>query len=174
MTTAIDVAPLVSAIAQLAIPAIGTVIYALLQSHLKDQAAKDTVLKAIKNGVSFGLNKVDGALAGKPLNVQLGSSVATQAVKYAMALVPDAAKRLGLNEASLAKIAVAKLPGVEGHISDEAINGIAAAATGRAVASASTTDIVNALIPAILPEIEKVIAARATTPAPHDQQATAT
>lgn len=168
--TTYDFTSIVTALAQLAIPMIGTVIYGLLQSHLKDQAAKDTVLKAIENGVSFGLNKVDGALAGRPLTVQLGSSVATQAVKYAMALVPDAAKRLGLNEASLAKIAVARLPGVEGHISDEAINGIAAAATGRAVASTSTTDIINAL----LPEIEKVIAARATAPAPHDQQATAT
>lgn len=165
-----DISNIVSMIAQIAIPILGTVIYAFVQGHLKDQAAKDTVLRAIENGVSFGLNKVDGALAGKPLTVNLGSAVATQAVKYVMNLVPNAAKRLGLDEAALAKIAVAKLPGVEGHISDEAVNGIAAAATGRAMASANVNDLVDSLIPALLPAIEKVLAARAATPAPHDQQ----
>lgn len=159
--TSVDIAPLISAVAQLAIPIIGTVIYALIQSRIKDQDAKAAVLRAIENGVSFGMNKVDGALKGRPLSVNLGSSVATQAVKYVLDRVPDAAKRINLDAAGLAKIAVAKLPGVEGHISDEAVNGIAAAATGNAVATGGDmSKLVESLGPVIQSAVEAAVASK--------------
>ncbi len=142
----VDIAPLVKAFADAAIPVIGMLIYYLLQGHLKDTAARTAVLGAIENGVQFGMNKVDGALAGKPLNVQIGSDVAAHAVRYALDLVPDAAKRLDLSPTKLAKIAVAKLPGVEGAIGSDVIAGIAAAANGEAVKPVDMDDVTKALM----------------------------
>lgn len=130
--TAVDFAPLVSSLAQLLFVVVATAIAAYAQKHVKNADARTKILAAIDNGVAFGMNRVGGALAGKTLDVNLGSSVAAQAVRYAMATVPDAVAHLGLDEAHLAKIAVAKLPAVDGEISDDAIHSIVTAAGGHA------------------------------------------
>lgn len=131
-STVVDVASLVSGLAQLIFVIAGSVAAAIVNKHVKDADARKTILAALDNGVAYGMNKVEGALAGRPLTVNLGSAVAAQAVRYAQATVPDKLARLDLDAAHIAKIAVAKLPGVDGAITDADLAGIVAAAKGNA------------------------------------------
>jgi hypothetical protein len=156
-STAVDLAPLLQLVVQSLLVVVASVAAYFIQGHMKDDNARRTVLTAIENGVQFGMNKVNGALMGRPLDVQLGSSVAAQAVKYATTLVPDALARLGLGPEQLAKLAVAKLPAVDGHMSDDAIGEIAGVASGR-IAPPAKTD-TAALVVELAPLLEQLIAA---------------
>lgn len=165
--TGVDLAPLLQTLIQLIAGVVVSVGVYFIQGHIKDDNARRTVLTAVENGVSFGMNKVNGALAGHPLNVPLGSSVAAQAVKYALSQVPDALDRLGIDEAKLAKMAIAKLPAVEGHISDDQISEIAAVAQGQAPAARTNpADLALALEPLLARLIEVQLAKRAAAAPP--------
>jgi hypothetical protein len=145
-STVANLAPIADALAKLVLAIIASVAYGFAQKHVKDERARRIVLAAIDNGVSAGMNSVDGALKGHPLNVALGSAVAAQAVKYAQATVPDALAHLGLDTAHITKIAVAKLPGVDGAIGDDALKSIVAAANGKPPPMPATSDLAVQII----------------------------
>lgn len=132
---------------------------------VKDKAAQDTVIAALKHGGAYVVNRTAGALKDRPLTVDLASPMAADLVRYVKSTVPGALKRLGVTDVGLAKLAIAHLPGVDGKLDDNEVNVIAAAATGKPpVAGTLAADagaIAEQLGPAIIAGLGPAIAAMA-------------
>lgn len=160
--TVANLAPAVDAVAKLLIAIIGSIAYGFIQSRVKDADARKMILAAVENAVAYGANRVDGALKDHPLNVQTGSAVVAHAIAYMQQTVPDALKRLGFDDVHLAKLVVAKLPGVDGAIPDAAITGIAAATKGQPAPMPST----DAMVAEVLKMVRDSLANGAIKPAP--------
>jgi hypothetical protein len=140
-----------------------------IYGHVKDQNARTALLTILEKGVSLGFNVVEGALKDKVLNVNVGSSVAAQALKYVLQFAPDALAHFGLNDpAVVAKMIWARLPAVDGPVSDDTFHQIAAAATGKG-APASAADVaalVAQAAPALAEELTKLLRKPTAPPAP--------
>lgn len=121
-----------------------------IYGHVKDANARTALMSILEKGVSLGYNVVDGALKDKVVNVNVGSSVASQALKYALQYGPDAIAHFGLTPASLAKMIWARLPAVDGPVSEDTFNQIVATATGTPAPSVSIGAQVEQLAPAVL------------------------
>ncbi len=154
VATTIDISPLIG----YGLAGVSLVIFVLaawyLNGHVKDANSRAAIMLALEKGVQFGINKVEGALPTGTLSVNVGSSVAAQALKYVLDFAPQAAQQFGLTPQALAKMIWARLPAVDGQVSDDTFNQIAAAATGTAVAAPNTSD----LLAAIAPVVEQAIA----------------
>jgi len=105
-----------------------------IRGVVKDKAAQDSLISVLEHGSAFVVNKTAGALKNTPLTVHLASPMAADLVRYAKDLAPKAIDRLGIDDVQLAKMAIARLPNVNGSIDDKEIHDIAAKATGRAQA----------------------------------------
>ena len=99
---------------------------------------------------SAGFNVVQGATKDKVLTVDVGSSVVAQALKYLIQFAPDAASHFGLDQESLAKMLWARLPAVDGQVSDDTFKQIVAIANGTQAAPAiNPSDLALAIGPAV-------------------------
>jgi hypothetical protein len=121
-----------------------------IYGHVKDANARTALMGILEKGVSLGYNVVDGALKDKVVNVNVGSTIAAQALKYALQFGPDAIAHFGLTPASLAKMIWARLPAVDGQVSDDTFNQIVATATGAPAPAANIATQVEAVMPAFL------------------------
>lgn len=159
--TAVDIAPLISSIVQAAAVILMAIIAAWVRSHLNDKTAQDTVLKAVENGISFAENHF-GATSGKPYTIPMAQGIGATALRYVTTLVPGAVKQMGLDDTSLAKIVVAKMPGIERTPLDPStVDAITAAANGKAPIGTAPTmeDISKILLPMIQQAVEGAVAA---------------
>lgn len=112
---AIDLGPLLSVLATLALAALGaagTWLAARVASWLKlneDSQVRGYLEAALDNAVTYGRNVADARLKdGLAINVH--STVVAEAANYAIARVPDALKRFGLDEAGVRSLILARLP----------------------------------------------------------------
>jgi hypothetical protein len=155
---AVDIAPLIQAGAHWAAVIVLTIVAAWARSHLQDQAARDMVLKAVANGINYAENHF-GATSGKPYTIPMATGIGAMALRYTTELVPDAVKRMGLDDKSLAKIVVAKMPGIDRTPLDPStVDQITAAtAPGVVTAAPSVTELLKVLVPALLPQLEDVV-----------------
>jgi hypothetical protein len=131
-----------------------------INGHVKDANARTALLGIVEKGVSLGYNVVNGALKDKVVSVNVGSSVAAQALKYVLQFGPDAAKHFGLDNASLAKMIWARLPHVDGTVTDETFNQIVASATGGPATISDVGKLVADAAPALVDAIVDLIAKR--------------
>lgn len=152
--TAVDLTSLVLLAVHLGMLGVLAGAYFLVNKYVKDEAARKVVFTAIASGVGYGMNKTQGALAGKVLSVNVGSQVAATALSYVKDAVPAAVGRFGLTDAALAKMIFARLPSVDGPVPDETITTIVKASGGGTVPPPSAGDLITIL----LPEIEAVVA----------------
>lgn len=125
-------------------------------THIKNKDARDAIVLIAEKAVSFGLNAVAGATKDKPLNVNVGSSVVATALKYVNQFGPEVVAKFGLDQASLAKMLVARLPGVDGQIDDATIARIVATASSTPGSTASAKDVLVAA-EASLPELAQLL-----------------
>lgn len=123
-----------------------------IYGHVADANARAALLSGLEKAVSFGFNVTAGALKDKTLNVNVGSSVVANALKYAQANLPAALARFGFDDKAAARALWARLPHVDGDVTDTTFNQIVAAANGTPPAggvAGSADDIAQALLAAI-------------------------
>jgi hypothetical protein len=175
--TAVDIAPLISSIVQGLAVLLMAAIAAWVRSHLNDKAAQDTVLRAVENGISFAENHF-GATSGKAYTIPMAQGIGATALRYVTTLVPGAVKQMGLDDNALAKIVVAKMPGIERTPLDPStVDAITAAAQGKAPigTAPSLDDISKVLLPLIQQAVEGAVAAHyGKAPAPASTATTVT
>lgn len=130
----VDLAPMlmviVEILATLALVAAAWFIF----RHVTNQDARNALLSVAEKAVAFGINATNGALKDKTMSVNLGSSVVATAMKYALNAAPDALKKFGWDDKTLARALWARLPGVDGGLDDATLNQIVAAGSGTAPA----------------------------------------
>lgn len=139
-TTAIDLAPLIQAAAHVIFLSILSVLGYWLQGHVKDENARKAILDAAENGVNHAINRIDTAAKDGSMSVPVASGVTAMAARYALEMVPGAIKRLGMDEKSVTKLVIAKLPGVTGEITDQNIDFIASRISGKPSTAPPPTD----------------------------------
>lgn len=129
-STIVDFAPLVQMV--IAVAWLGLMIVGawLVFRHVKNQDARSAILNVLAAAASFGVNATKGALKDKPMTVDVASNVIATALRYAMAQAPQALAHFGFDEKTTARAILARLPGVEGEITDDTLNKIVSAATG--------------------------------------------
>lgn len=102
-----------------------------VKSHLTDTSAQKTVLTAAENAVAYAENRL-GVKGDQPYSVPVANSIGRLALSYMNTHVADSAKRLGLDDASLSRIIVAKMPDIkDGGIDEGTFNNIVASASGK-------------------------------------------
>lgn len=151
----VDIGPLLSAIFQ----GLGVIVLGItavwVRSHVKDQAAQQTVLTAVENAVSYAENHY-GVKPGTAYTIPVAKGVGATALQYVVDQVPDAVKRMGLDYPSLAKLVVAKMPSIDRTPLDPStVDDIVNAASGKTTAPTPSTD---DLIKALEPLIQKMVA----------------
>jgi hypothetical protein len=138
--------------------AVLTIVAAWTRAHLNNKQAQDTVLTAAENAVAYAENRL-GVKSGQPYSVPVASAVGRMALGYVNAHVGDAAKQLGLDDAGISRIVVAKMPGIAaGGIDESTFNGIVASASGAAPAPADYSQLVAVLTPMLEQVAAKAIA----------------
>jgi hypothetical protein len=153
----VDIAPLIIAGAHWIGVLILAVAAAWLRSHVTDQAARQTILTAVENGISFAENHL-GVDGSKPYTVPVASNIGATALRYVTELAPDAVKRMGLNDQALAKIVVAKMPGIDRTPLDPStVDQITASVSGKAPTAPSMDDLMKALGPIIQQAVSTAI-----------------
>lgn len=155
--TALDFAPLVQALAQIVGLTVVSIIGYWLQGHVKDENTRNTILDAAENGVNHAINRIDAASKTGSMTVPVASGVTAMAVRYVMDMVPGAVKSMGLDEKSIAKLVIAKLPGVTGDIDDKTLEFIASRVSGKPGTAPPPTDL-SELTAALTPIIQQATA----------------
>jgi hypothetical protein len=165
--TTFNIAPILIAVAQILAVAVLVAGVWLINGKVKDQNQRTALLGGLEKAVSFGINAVNGATKDKTLSINVGSTVVATALRYLQQFVPDAMNHFGMDEKSAAKALFARLPGVDGTVTDATFEQIVAAAHGTApnfsVADAGVS--AAAIADAILQHINKAKSA-AAEPAP--------
>lgn len=160
----VDFTQWVSMGSQAILTALGAAVAAFAHKYIADKDAREKIMSAVTNGVAFAQNKIDGTLADHPVKVQVASPVAAVAINYVKSMVGDSVARLGLNDVQLAKLAIAKIPGIEGEVTDAQIHAIAAVASGQAApppppaAADLAGDLVKELGPSIAALVRQAVA----------------
>jgi hypothetical protein len=168
---------MLAVIGQYMVLGLGMLVAAFVRSHIKNQGTADTLDRILLNAVNFGFNMVPGALKGKSISVDLGSSVAAHALKYALDVGAKEAGALNLDAPDIAKRLLARIPGIDGQMSAGIVHDVVAAAQGHpppldpaAVLASLPADVTAALHAAL----DGVIAARsAPSLQPQGRQAVA-
>lgn len=161
--TTIDLSPMLT----LGVQAVSLVVLLVgvwfIYSHTTNQDQRAALTGILEKAVGFGLNAVAGATANKNLNINLGTStaamVAATALKYAQQFGPQAIAHFGLDEKSVAKMIVARLPGVDGTIDDTTLNQIVATANTPG-STAPMTDQIKDLLPELTQMLGDYLLAR--------------
>lgn len=159
--TAVDFTPLFGQVVQSVMLIVMLGVTWLVNKYVKDANTRATLLAAAQNAAKFGVNKIEGAVPGSVLTVNLGSAVAAEAVKYLQAVVPDALAHFGLDGEALAKFVWAHLPPVDGTVSDSTFTQIAAAASGSPSASTAPAPTASDIVAALAPALEAAVDALA-------------
>lgn len=160
--TGLDLSPLLT----LALQGVGTLLLLLamwfIYGHVKDANMRAALLGILEKGVSLGYNATQGALKDKVVNVNVGSSIASVALKYALQLGPDALAHFGLtdNLPALAKMIWARLPAVDGPVTDDTYNQIVASATGTAAPAGSILSQAEDAAPLIIQALGDYLASK--------------
>jgi hypothetical protein len=147
-----------------------TAVAAWTRSHLNDAAAQKTVLTAAENAVAYAENRL-GVKGDQPYTVPVASAVGRMAIAYMNAHVADAVKYMGLDDASLSRIIISKMPDVkDGGIDEGTFNGIVSSASGKPSAPADYGQLLSVFGPMIQQQVETALAAhygaKPTTAAP--------
>lgn len=157
-TPTVEITNLVSTIVQGLGVMLLTVVAAWVRSHLNDVAAQKTVLTASENAVAYAENRL-GVKGDQPYSVPVASAVGRMALGYMNAHVSEAAKHLGLDDAGLSRIIIAKMPDIkDGGIDEGTLNQISASASGKAPAPADYSQLLAVLGPVFAQAAEKAIA----------------
>lgn len=164
--TTFNLAPVLIAVAQ--ILAVGVLIVGvwLINGKVKDQNQRVALTGILEKAVAFGINAVNGAAKDKTMPVNVGSTVVATALRYVQQFGPDAMAHFGMDEKSAAKALFARLPGVDGPVSDATFDQIVAAAHGTAPTVVGT-DVVSgatAIADAILQRINQAKNANTSGP----------
>lgn len=182
-TTLID-APTLAVIGQYLVVGLGMLVAAFVRSHVKNQATADALDRVLMNAVSWGFNMVPGALKGKALTVDMGSQVASHALKYALDIGAKEAGHFQLEAPDLAKRLLARIPGIDGQVSASIVHDVVAAAHGAPPAldpgatlqalAPSAAAIAEQLMPQLAAMLERSVLAHngAAAIASQDRQAT--
>lgn len=144
-STTVNLAPTIQAAAHTCAAIVLSIFALWLQGHVKDQAARTTILKAAENAAAIGLAKVDGALPGMNLSVGVGSQVLAEGLTHMLETVPAAAKRMGVDNRQIIDLITANLHGIDGKLDDKTINEIIASATGKPPAAPDPAELVRDL-----------------------------
>lgn len=135
-----------------------------VKGHMTDVAAQKTVLTAAENAVAYAENRL-GVKGDQPYTVPVANSIGRIALSYMNAHVADSAKRLGLDDASLSRLIVAKMPDVkDGGIDEGTFNNIVASASGKAPTPVDYSQLIMVLSPAIKQAIAEHFAHKPTDP----------
>jgi hypothetical protein len=137
------------------------------RNHLNNKQAQQTVLTAAENAVAYAENRL-GVKGSEPYTVPVASAIGRLALGYMNAHVGDAVKQMGLDQAGISRIIVAKMPDIkDGGIDQGTFNSIAASASGKAPPPADYSALLQVLGPAIEQAASKAIsdhyAAKPTT-----------
>jgi hypothetical protein len=156
--TAVDISNIISTATQGLAVALLTVVAAWARSHLNDKQAQQTVITAAENAVSYAENRL-GVKADHPYTVPVASAVGKMALSYMNAHVGGAVKQLGLDDAGVSRLIVAKMPDIAGGGIDEGtFSGIVASASGKAPAPADYSKLLEVLAPVMEQAAAKVLA----------------
>lgn len=158
ISSAVDISNIVTAAIQGAGVAVLTVIAAWTRSHLNNKQAQQTVITAAENAVAYAENRL-GVRGDHPYTVPVASAVGKMALSYVNAHVGDAVKQLGLDDASVSRLIVAKMPDIAGGGIDEGtFKGIVASASGQPPGPADYGALLAVLGPAIEQAAAKALA----------------
>ena len=148
-TPTVEVTNLISTVIQGIGVMLLTAVAAWVRSHLNDVAAQKTVLTAAENAVAYAENRL-GVKGDQPYTVPVASAIGRMALGYMNAHVAQAAKQMGLDDAGLSRIIIAKMPDVkDGGIDQGTYNNIVASASGKAPAPTDYSQLLAVLGPAI-------------------------
>ena len=162
-TPTADITTLVSTIVQAIGVMLLTVVAAWVRNHLNDAAAQKTVLTAAENAVAYAENRL-GVKGDQPYTVPVASAVGRMAIAYMNAHVADAVKYMGLDDQSLSRIIISKMPDVkDGGIDEGTFNGIVSSASGKPSAPADYGQLLSVFGPMIQQQVETALAAHYNT-----------
>lgn len=160
-TPTVEITNLVSTAVQALGVMLLTAVAAWLRSHLNDQAAQKTVLTAAENAVAYAENRL-GVKGDQPYTVPVASAIGRMALGYMNTHVAEASKHLGLDDQSLSRIIISKMPDVkDGGIDEGTFNGIVASASGKPPAPVDYSQLLQVFGPMVEQQIEAALTARA-------------
>lgn len=160
-TPTVEITNLVSTAVQALGVMLLTAVAAWLRNHLNDVAAQKTVLTAAENAVAYAENRI-GVKGDQPYTVPVASTIGRLALGYMNTHVGEAAKHLGLDDQSLSRIIIAKMPDIkDGGIDEGTFNGIVASASGKPPAPVDYSQLLTVFGPMISQQLEQALAARA-------------
>ena len=113
--TAIDLTPIINVAVQLlgaVLLAVASVAVGYLAKRFKlnnQQALNDIVQQAATNAVNYGLSQAGQLSAAGAFNLQSKSAVIAAAAGYVTTHVPDALKKLGIDQSTVERLVEAKL-----------------------------------------------------------------
>lgn len=157
-STTVDLSTLIIAGAQSVFVLVMAGIYWITRRYIKNDDARKSIYAAVATAGGYAMNKTQGAIAGRPMTVNVGSQAAAVALNYVKETVPDALKNFGIDDRTLAKMVFGRLPSIDGPVSDQTIDLIVAAASGKP--AQSPNDILSQVLVAMPSIIEGVLAKR--------------
>lgn len=160
LTPTVEITNLVSTAVQAVGVMLLTAVAAWLRNHLNNKQAQQTVLTAAENAVAYAENRM-GVKGDEPYTVPVASSIGRLALGYMNTHVGTYVKQLGLDDASLSRIIIAKMPDIKGDGIDEGtFNGIVASASGKPPAPVDYSQLLKVFGPMISSQIDLALAAR--------------
>ena len=81
-----------------------------------DNALGQRLDAVLLRAIDFGQARIEGAVKGKALTVDVGSAVVKEALDFTLRAAPDTLAHFGISRRRLAEMLWARLPGVEGEI----------------------------------------------------------
>ena len=125
--TTLDLTPLMSQGVNLAATLLSLValwVGAKVRSYLgirADNALGRRLDAVLLRAIEFGQARIEGAVKGKPVTVEVGSAVVKEALDFASRAAPDTLAHFGISQRRLAEMLWARLPGVEGEIPESVL-----------------------------------------------------
>ncbi len=119
--TSVDIAPILSALVQIVVPIVVALVGLVINRYVRNEEMRKALTGALEYGAQYGVARIGGAVAGKPVPVDVVIPVLAEGLNYVKTYTPQAVAWFKDRDEDIVRKLAARLPGVAGSITDDDI-----------------------------------------------------